>query len=97
MNRTFPEYEKYDAVGLAELVKSGEVHPTELLDAAIARSAERNPSLNAIVIDMEPEARAAIEAGLPDGPLRGVPFLIKDLHLRIRERVPTFGTVSATR
>ena len=56
MNRTFPEYEKYDAVGLAELVKNGEVHPTELLDAAIARSAERNPSLNAIVNDIEPEA-----------------------------------------
>jgi Asp-tRNA(Asn)/Glu-tRNA(Gln) amidotransferase A subunit family amidase len=77
----FPEYESYDAVGLAELVHSGEVSASELLDAAIARTADRNPTLNAVVIDMEKEARAAIAAGLPDGPLRGVPFLLKDLHL----------------
>jgi Asp-tRNA(Asn)/Glu-tRNA(Gln) amidotransferase A subunit family amidase len=81
MSLPFPEYESHDAVGLADLVARGEVSPAELLDAAVARSAERNPTLNAIVIDMEKEARAAIEAGLPEGPLRGVPFLLKDLHL----------------
>ena len=81
MSQTFHEYESCDAVGLAELVRSGDVHASELLDAAIVRSAERNPTLNAIVIDMEKEARTASEAGLPEGPLRGVPFLIKDLHL----------------
>jgi len=75
------DYESHDAVGLAELVARGDVHPTELLDAAVSRAADRNPALNAIVIDMEKQARAAIEAGLPDGPLRGVPFLLKDLHL----------------
>jgi len=76
-----PEYESFDAVGLAERVRSGELSASEILDAAVARVAERNPTLNAIVIDMEKEARAAIDAGLPDGPLRGVPFLLKDLHL----------------
>ncbi len=81
MSLPFPEYETHDAVGLADLVRRGDVSPSELLDAAIARAAERNPTLNAVVIDMEKEARAAIEAGLPEGPLRGVPFLIKDLHL----------------
>ena len=50
MSLTFPEYESYDAVGLAELVRSSDVSASELLDAAIARSVERNPSLNAIVI-----------------------------------------------
>ena len=68
---TSDEYESHDAIGLAERVQSGEVHPSELLDAALARAADHNPTLNAIVIDMEKQARSAIEAGLPDGPLRG--------------------------
>ena len=61
--------------------QNGDVTPSELLDEAISRTADRNPTLNAIVIDMEKQAREAVEAGLPDGPLRGVPFLLKDLHL----------------
>ena len=75
------DYERYDALGLAALVREKEVKPEELLEAAVARMEERNPTLNAVVIPMVDEARAAIEAGLPDGPLRGVPFLLKDLHL----------------
>jgi len=74
-------YEEHDAVGLAELVRSGQTKPEELLEAAVARLEEVNPKLNAVVIPMIDEARAAIEAGLPDGPLRGVPYLLKDLHL----------------
>ena len=50
---------------------------------AVARYEERNPALNAVVIPMIDEARAAIDAGLPDGPLRGVPYLLKDLHLLV--------------
>jgi Asp-tRNA(Asn)/Glu-tRNA(Gln) amidotransferase A subunit family amidase len=87
------EYESHDAIGLAELVQSGEVHPSELLDAAMARVEDRNPALNAIVIDMEKQARNAIEAGLPDGPLRGVPFLLKDLHLLYEGERSTNGSV----
>jgi amidase/6-aminohexanoate-cyclic-dimer hydrolase len=75
------DYESYDAIGLAELVHSGDAKPEELLETALARCEERNPKLNAVVIPMVDEARAAIEAGLPDGPLRGVPYLLKDLHL----------------
>jgi amidase/6-aminohexanoate-cyclic-dimer hydrolase len=77
----FQENESHDAVGLAALVASGEVSPVELLDAALERVAARNPALNAVVIEMEQHARNAIADGLPDGPLRGVPFLLKDLHL----------------
>lgn len=73
------EYESHDAVGLADLVRRGEVTPEELLDAALERMSERNPALNAVVIGMEDEARAALREGLPNGPLRGVPFLLKDL------------------
>src|SRR5690349_14966793 len=69
------EYPSYDAVGLAALVRAGEVTPTELLDAARLRAEKVNPQINAIVADVEPPSTSA---GNP--PLRGVPFLIKDLH-----------------
>ena len=39
----FAEYESYDALGLAALVKAGEVSATEMLEAAIARVEARNP------------------------------------------------------
>jgi amidase len=68
-----------DATAQAELVAKGDASPEELLDAALARAERLNPQLNAIVRPMEAEARAAIAAGLPDGPFKGVPFLLKDL------------------
>ena len=68
-----------DATELAGLVAKGDVSPTELLDAALAAVAAHNPALNAVVLIQEGAARAAIKAGLPRGPFRGVPFLIKDL------------------
>jgi amidase len=75
----FAEYGRHDSLGLAELVRKGEVSPTELLDEALARTAQVNPKINAVIHLMEARARAAIAAGLPEGPLSGVPFLIKDL------------------
>ncbi|MBM4442926.1 MAG: amidase [Candidatus Rokubacteria bacterium] len=79
----FAEYERYDALGLAELVRRRDVTPEELLDAALARQAARNPAINAVVMPLEDHARRAIAAGLPDGPFRGVPYLMKDLTASI--------------
>ena len=73
------EYGEFDALGLAELVRSGQVSPAELLDEALARTAAVNPQVNAVIHLMEQRAREEIAAGLPDGPFRGVPFLVKDL------------------
>ena len=75
----FAEYEGYDALGLAELVRRRQVSAGELLDAAIARVEARNPSINAVTMPLYDYGRAAIAAGLPDGPFTGVPFLMKDL------------------
>ncbi|MFI5315847.1 MAG: amidase [Myxococcota bacterium] len=86
------EYEKYDALGLAELVRKGEVSPTDLLDAALARVSARNPELNAVNMSFEARARREIAAGLPDGPFRGVPFLLKDLHAQLAGERLTFGS-----
>ena len=75
----FAEYEQYDALGLAELVRRNEVTPGELLDAAIERVEARNPAVNAVTMKLYDYGRKAIADGLPDGPFRGVPFLMKDL------------------
>src|SRR5262245_26146527 len=75
----FTEYEQYDALGLADLVRQRQVTAAELLDAAIARVEARNPAVNAVVNKLYDYGRQAIAAGLPDGPFTGVPFLLKDL------------------
>ncbi len=68
-----------DSTELAGMVAKRAVSPTELLDAALAAVTKRNPALNAVVLIQEAAARASITRGLPHGPFRGVPFLIKDL------------------
>jgi Asp-tRNA(Asn)/Glu-tRNA(Gln) amidotransferase A subunit family amidase len=73
-------YESHDALGLAELVRRGEVRPDDLLEAAIERTQRLNPHLNAVVIPMFDEARRQLAADLPAGPFAGVPFLLKDLY-----------------
>lgn len=72
-----------DALALAEAIRTGETTAAEQTEAAIARIAERNPELNAVVTTRYDEARAEIEAGLPQGPLSGVPFLVKDLGVHV--------------
>ena len=68
-----------DATALAERVRKGEVHPTELVEQAIAAIEKVNPQLNAVVHKMYDKARAAAKGALPEGPFRGVPFVVKDL------------------
>ena len=85
------DYESYDALGLAELIRKREAKPSEILEAAIARLEERNPKLNAIVIPMLDEARKEAGGDLPDGPFHGVPFLVKDLHLLTRGARTSYG------
>lgn len=68
-----------DATALAARVARREVSAGELLDAALAKVAAINPALNAVVLLQEETARRAIATGLPRGPFRGVPFLLKDL------------------
>ncbi len=75
----FPEYENYDGMGLAELVRGGEITPAELVEAAVERIEAYNPRLNAVVNKLYDQARTAAAGELPAGPFTGVPFLIKDL------------------
>ncbi len=88
----FPKYDHYDAVGLAELVAAGEVHPAELVEAAAERIEALNPALNAIVHDRLEAARKEAFEETKTGPFAGVPILIKDLVTE-EESPVTFGSV----
>ena len=68
-----------DALGQAELIRKGEIQPITLVDAVIEQIEKLNPKLNAIVTKMYDEARQAASGTIPEGPFRGVPFLLKDL------------------
>lgn len=82
---TFNEYRSYDALGLAELVSKKEIQPMELVDLAFSRIEEVNPKLNAIVYQSKEYAQS-MAAKLPsNGMLKGVPILIKDLALQIKD------------
>jgi amidase len=73
------------ATDLARLIARREISSTQVIEAHLARIAVVNPGLNAIVRVLASEARAAAQeadrktaAGLPLGPLHGVPFTVKE-------------------
>ena len=70
---------RLDATAQAELVRKKQIKPSELLEGAIGRIDRLNPEINAVVTKMYDEAKKSIDAGLPEGPFTGVPFLLKDL------------------
>ena len=76
----FDEYERYDAIGLAGLIRSGAVSATEVLEASIERIEARNPDLNAVIATRFEHALDEVKRAAPAGPLAGVPFLLKDLN-----------------
>jgi amidase len=80
---SFPEYANHDGLGLAALVAAREVTPSELAEAAIERIERHNGALNAVVYKAYDEARATAAGALPEGPFKGVPFLIKDLGVSV--------------
>ncbi len=78
-------FDSEDMTGLAAAVSRGEVDPDALLDAALARTDRVNTILNAVVLRFDKTARQQISTGLPDGPFKGVPFLLKDLGAEARD------------
>lgn len=86
----FGEYESHDGMGLAELIRRREISAAEVLEAAIARFDAVNPRLNAVIRPLFDLARQEVGAAddVVDGPLAGVPFLIKDLLAQVKG-VPT--------
>lgn len=76
-------YHDSDAVGLAARIRSGDVSATEVLRAAVGRAAETQPEFNYLALEFPERARQRASRPLGDGPLAGVPFLVKDLGIDI--------------
>jgi Asp-tRNA(Asn)/Glu-tRNA(Gln) amidotransferase A subunit family amidase len=76
----------------AAQIAGGELDPGELLDACLARIEERNTDLNAVVATFPDQSRRMLDEA-PDGPLRGVPVLIKD-EWALPWRAETVGAAS---
>jgi amidase len=89
---SFAEYSDYDGLGLAHLVRRGEVSPAELLEEAITRTEKHNGVLNAVVYKAYDEARTTAKSKLADGPFKGVPFLIKDISMEVANWPMTNGS-----
>ncbi|KXZ73999.1 6-aminohexanoate-cyclic-dimer hydrolase [Acinetobacter venetianus] len=87
----FSEYIQYDGLGLAQLIKQKQVHPSELLEIALERTALVNPKLNAVIIPMYEQAKH--RAHQPrSGMFAGVPFLVKDLFQEYQGIPTSYGS-----
>ncbi|MEX2584706.1 MAG: amidase [Gemmatimonadota bacterium] len=76
---SFPDFDRYDATGMAELVRRREVEPRELLEEAISRTEAVNPLINAVITRMYEHGRRRLAGPPVTGVFGGVPFLLKDL------------------
>lgn len=88
----FPEYSRHDGMGLADLVRRREVSPVDLVDSAIDAIERLNPRVNCVVQQLRDSALKEIKAGLPMGPFRGVPFLVKEFGMHFKGMVTSAGS-----
>ena len=86
------EYDRHDALGLADLIARKQISPLELLVAVRQRVEALNPKLNAFCQLFSDKAEAQIKQGLPAGPLRGVPFALKDLGQYLSGTITSAGS-----
>ena len=75
------EYSNYDALGLADLVRNGDVSPEELLTEAKERLGKINPQLNAVTYQADELSNSLVTDLDKRALFCGVPFLVKDLML----------------
>ncbi len=86
------EIEKYDALGLAELIAKKQITPVEVLNAMRQRIEAVNPKINAFCYLFFEKAEKQIKDGLPEGPFRGVPFALKDLGQHLKGTITSSGS-----
>ena len=86
------EYFSYDALGLAELVRTKQISSIELLEVAIALTEKLDPKLNAVPIKHFELARENLKNNTDSGLFNGVPFLLKDLNNYLKGTVTSGGS-----
>ncbi|WP_249310613.1 amidase [Bacillus sp. FJAT-49736] len=85
-------YSKYDGLGLANLIKTKQVSPQELIDAAFKRLEEVNPTLNGVIrTRREKVLKEAENVSIDDQPFAGVPIVLKDISQAIEGEPLTAG------
>ncbi|WP_409296708.1 amidase family protein [Peribacillus sp. SCS-26] len=82
-------YEEFDGMGLAELIRRREIKKAEVIEAAIDKIERINPKLNAIIHKMYDQAKTEEDEDLPFG---GVPILLKDIIQEIKGEPITSGS-----
>jgi amidase len=80
---TFEEYRKLDAHDLTDLIKTGQVQASELLESALHAAQHLNPEINAIVELLPEIGQKLASSTTKEMPFAGVPFLVKDLGFEI--------------
>ena len=93
---------EYDALGLAEMIRDGEIKSSELVEITIERIEKINPEVNAVIHKMYDEARGMaqkwdkeIRSGKrTDAIFGGVPFLLKDLIAEYKGAPLSEGSVA---
>ncbi len=88
----FKEYENYDGLGLAKLIKNGEMSSKEIVEAALDRISRHDPLINAVIHLWEDEIEQGLESFSADTPFAGLPMLLKDLNIYVKDKVTTNGS-----
>ena len=86
------EYDKYDALGLAELIAKKQITALELLNAVRQRVEALNPKLNAFCDLFFDKAELQLKTGLGNGTFKGVPFALKDIGIHMAGVKTTSGS-----
>ena len=86
------EYAGLDGLGLAALVRAGDISPRELALTALRAIEAANPSVQAVMETYADSTEGLDDATLGHGPFRGVPFLIKDIGFHFAGRKSEFGS-----
>ena len=86
------EYRAHDALGLAALIRDGQVTAEELLETAIVAAEAADPMVHALSQKLYDYGREALRRGAPEGPFAGVPFLLKDVGATLKGTVTTQGS-----
>ena len=87
----FADYADLDAIAVSAAIKKGDLSAVDVIDKAIAISERLNPRLNAVVMTNHDNARETVRHQLPDSPIAGTPFLLKDVNQFTHDMPTTFS------
>ena len=88
----YSEYLSFDALGLAELIRTKQITPSELLEVSIELTEKLDPIINAVPIKHYDLARQHAINHKDNGLFQGVPFLLKDLNNNLEGTITSGGS-----